>query len=100
MNPSTWWTLKSAITCCRVRCLRGPGRALAMSHPDEPELRRTSLLILPVGGDLDQALHRGGDALIRVEHRRASHEHPSPRLDRRSDRVTVYTAVALTVYAR
>src|SRR5947199_7715066 len=97
MNPSTWWTLKSAITCCRVRCLRGPGRALAMSHPDEPELRRPSLLILPVGGDLDQALHRGGDALLRVEHRRARHEHPRPRLGRRTDRVQVHPAVDLQV---
>src|SRR5882724_9263735 len=35
MNPSTWWALRSAITCCLVRCLRRPRIWLAMGHPDE-----------------------------------------------------------------
>src|SRR5579862_3350453 len=46
MKPSTWWTLKSAITCARVRRLCGPKILLAMLL-FLPRLRQQRVDILP-----------------------------------------------------
>src|SRR5947209_7736922 len=60
MKPSTWCTLKSAITCCRVRCFRGRTNWLAMGHPDEVGLPVPSFRILPAGFDRGCAGNRDG----------------------------------------